>query len=297
MTSSTNVMSRKAVLANLTIDRWGARKFDDEVTNAVLTSKRAEKDAGLFTKRLLNKEAMKDIDKVTRLARVYHHQRTQPWLDNGVRILPTALYLDYAKKQDAFRADFKKAVEEFVAAYPTLKEQAQKDLGQLFDEADYPSASAMRLKFGFKVVYLPCPDTADFRVGLDKETVDEMRKSLDTVMKDQIKASMTNVAERITETIGHMAKRLKEYKPSDKEKGKKGEGKFRDSLVEHVKDLADLLPAFNMNDDPKLIAVHKRIVKELCVYDADTLRADDQVRKQVARSAKEIVDSVSDFLA
>jgi hypothetical protein len=43
-------------------------------------------------------------------------------------------------------------------------------------------------------------------------------------------------------------------KPADAKKNTKAEGKFHDSLIEHVKELADALPALNLNDDPELMA-------------------------------------------
>jgi hypothetical protein len=94
-----------------------------------------------------------------------------------------------------------------------------------------------------------------------------------------------------------MAEKLKTYK----EKGEKAKGEprnyFRDSLVDNVRDLAALLPAFNLTDDPKVDALIDRINRELCSEDAKTLRKNADARESVAKSADEIVAEVGKFLA
>ena len=59
-----------------------------------------------------------------------------------------------------------------------------------------------------------------------------------------------------------------------------------------MRELADLLPAFNLTDDPRLTAITERIQRELCVEDAKDLRQHDDVRAEVKKSADEIVAAV-----
>jgi hypothetical protein len=105
---------------------------------------------------------------------------------------------------------------------------------------------------------------------------------------------MKTTGRQIIETVGHMADKLKEYKNGGDDSPRKF---FLDSLVENVRELADLLPAFNLTDDPKLTGITKRIAKELCAEDAKSLRKNDAARVAVAKSADEIVKEVSKFLA
>ena len=88
-----------------------------------------------------------------------------------------------------------------------------------------------------------------------------------------------------------MATKLGEYKPGDGN-GSKAEGVFRDSLVENIRELAELLPAFNLTGNAKLTALTERIKNELCVEEAADLREHEDVRKEVKKSADEIVAAV-----
>ena len=61
--------------------------------------------------------------------------------------------------------------------------------------------------------------------------------------------------------------------------------------------MARLLPAFNLTNDPEMAKIINRIVKELCVEDADVLRKNDLAREIVQKSADEIVAEVEKFFA
>jgi hypothetical protein len=104
---------------------------------------------------------------------------------------------------------------------------------------------------------------------------------------------MRHTAKQIINMVGHMSEKLKEYKTG-------GDGKrkfFLNSLVDNVRELAELLPAFNLTEDPKLTEIIARIQRELCAEDAGELRTNDAARESVQKSADEIVAAVSQFLA
>ena len=292
-----NILAHKAVLANLSISSWGVRRKEDEVADEVLKSKDATKESGLFTKRLLNKKAMKAIRAVRHSARAYHHMHTAPWMNDGTRILPTALYADYSAQMGKYRDEFDEAVKEFIKLYPTYIEQSRKELGKLFREADYPSAASLKARFAFDIIICNCPDSSDFRANLSDDDLKQIKSDWDRRVNGQMDVVVKDVGERLAEVVQHMVDRLKAYKPGDKKKNKKAEGLFRDSLVTNIRELADLLPAFNMGDDPKLAAIHKAVIEKLCKEDAEVLREDDNVRKVVAKSANDILKQINAFIA
>lgn len=292
-----NVLSKKAVLANFTTSIWGMRRFDKGAAEEILKKHQADNQAGLFTKRLLNKKAMQNVHSIMRAARAYHMQHTLPWMDDGVRILPATLILEYKPQMEKFKAECFQAVGEFVKDYPEYVKQAKKELGSLFKESDYPSAAEVRRRFGFETIITPCPDVTDFRADLDPDLIAEISKDLDVRLDGLLDSALKDAASRISDTVGHMVERLKAYKPGNKEKGKKVEGKFHDSLIEHVRDLAKLLPAFNLSNDPKLESLNKRILKELCPNEPDALREDDALRRKVVKEAEAILKQVSEFMS
>lgn len=296
MNTTVNTLAHKAVLANLTLRRWGERKFDKPAAAEVLDNHKAERACGSFSKRLLNQKALEDLRVVWAAARSYHYEKTMPWFDKGPRVLPTVFYFDYAKRMGELKTQWDAAVHKFISGYPDWCTQAEKELGDLYNASDYPNVSVVEAAFGFEISFNEMPN-GDFRTDLDPAVTKELKTNLHQQIESTYQNAMNSVAERVLDVVSHLSEKLKDFKPADKKKGTKAEGSFKDSLVGNVKELADLLPAFNLTNDPKLTALHKAIVDKLCAHEADDLREDQALRKQVAKDAKNILQQVEDFLA
>ena len=289
-----NVSSR-ATLVNLSASAWGQHKSDSEVTEEVLVKHEAEKHSGSFKKRLLNKRATAGIRSVKSAARTFHNHMTLPWLEDGTRILANVNHIDYVSKIGEHINIFNQAVDEFIKEYPNHVKIAKKELGKLFDEKDYPDPKVVRSKYKLRTVFLPWPKKEDFRGDIDPNIIKEIGDNLDARLEEILKGSMSNIAERIVEVVGHMSERLKKYKPGDSN-GNKAEGKFHDSMVHHVRDLASLLPGFNLTDNPKITAITKTIQEKLAIHDPDVLRDVIKVRKQVIKDADDVLKKAKEFL-
>lgn len=294
-TTTVNTLSHKALLANLTLRRWGVRKFDKDAASEVLDNHQAERARGSFSKRLIDHKAMEVLQTVRYKARSYHYKVTLPWFDEGTRILPTTLYFDYVKTMNDLKTEWNAAVKEFLTGYPGFCAQAERELGSLYNPGDYPDARVVAAKFGFEINFCEMP-SGDFRTDLDPDITKTLTSDLHAQIENTYKDALKSAAERVVEVVGHMANKLKDYKPADKKKGVKAEGSFKDSLVSNVKELADLLPAFNLTGDAKMTALHQNITEKLCAHVPDALREDTALRKQVAKDAKNILKQVEDFL-
>jgi hypothetical protein len=286
-------LSRKAVLVAVNISQWTARKLDRKVTDEVNRSHNAVKDAGRYNKLLIEAERLAKINGLVSTARHLHYSMTRPWADEGPRILPNALYSKFTDSFRVIKRDFQIAADEFERDYSGFVEERKRSLNGLFNAKDYPDPSEIRSKFRLELTVLPFPDADDFRSNLDDDTVADIKREIAETSGNVIDNAMKHTASQIIDLVGHMAAKLHEYKSN-----KPGERKFfMDSLVDNVRDLAELLPAFNLTDDPKLTRITKRIAKELCAEDAKELRQNDAAREAVAKSADEIVAEVSKFLA
>lgn len=290
-----NVLSEKAVLSVLNISTWTARKYDKKVTDDTNKRHAAGGDAGRYNKQLIAKERIEKITKISNTARNLHYHLTQPWLDNGARVLPSALYLDYANKLRELRTEFEVEADDFARDYPDFVKEARKRLNGMFREEDYPSAHLIRGKFNFDLKIMPCPDSGDFRVDIPKAMLKDIQDDVEDRLQGALEGAMRDSRDRIIATVGHMAEKLQAYTPADGDD--RAEGLFRDSLVENIRELAAVLPAFNLTNDPKLTKIINRIQKELCAEDADVLRTNEEVRETVQQSAEEILAQVQQYMA
>ena len=292
---TTNPLSQKAMLASLAISQWTARKLDRAITDEVGERHHAVKDHGRYNKLLVPKAALKEIQQIVSEARSYHITFTQPWLDQGTRLLPAKLYEEYSAKMRGFRIAFERAADLFADNFQRHVDARAVALNGLYDPRDYPKQSEVRGLFAFGVMYAPCPDASDFRVSLGEGLADDLRQQIEADMQSALDHAMREPLRRTVEVVGRMAERLRTFKPS--EGNGRAEGVFRDSLITNVEELVRLFPAFNLRDDPQLTALAQEIEDKLCSESASDLREHGQVRKDVAADAEQILSRVNDLLA
>lgn len=273
-------LQNKAMLANLTVRAWSARKRDKDVSKEVEKNHQAN-DAGNFNKLLIDAKALKPIVALTSTLRNTHYMMTLPWGDNGDRLLPAKMYLDYVSKMRGLRDQFNVAVNDFCNNYPTYRQEARKRLGTLYNPEDYPDASIIRLKFSAGLSFLPVPEAKDFRVDLDAEEVAEIRKDIEAQVAKQQEAAVRDLWSRLREAVQHIYERLSDPKAV-----------FRDSLIENAQTLVSLAAKLNINDDEILDRACTDIEHRLCAVPPQRLRDDAALRDTVARSANDILKSL-----
>ena len=290
-----SLLSQKAVLASLSISQWSARKLDKKATEEIHARNHAEPHAGRYNKLLIAREGLQNVQHAAGEARTFHYAMTQPWMDDGARLLPSALFIDYANRIRDLKAEFHHAADEFASEFPAYVEDSKVRLGRLFSVADYPDPTDIRSLFAFDSKILPCPDADDFRIDIAEEHAADIRADVEARLKQALDDAMRNSVTRVVETVGHMATRLRAYRPAER-RGDRTEGAFRNSLVDNVRELARLLPAFNLTGDPVLAGISDRINAELCTYDANDLRGDEATRHLIASRAESILADVQAFM-
>ena len=291
-----NMLATRAMLASVRISVWTARKVDKKVSAETNAANYASADAGRYNKALLAKEALAAVTTAASTARLAHYSKTLPWMDDGARILPAAAFDKYTADLRAIRFQFETAVAEFVSNYSNYVADARRRLGDMYHAEEYPEPAQIEAKFKFETRILPMPDATDFRVDIGDNIAAQIRADISRDTHIALESAQRDVWNRIAGVVGHMVEKLGEYKPATR-KGDKVIGIFRDSLVENIRELVEILPALNLTADPYLTDVIARLARELCANDADTLRESDHIRETTAANAAKILADVSDFLA
>jgi len=279
-------ITKKAMLVRLSISQWSARRFDFKATHKVIAEYGAKEDAGRFNKLLIDHDAVKRYQKAANEAREFHYTNTLPWGDDNARILPSTNYLAYTQKMRELRSTFENSVDEFVEAYPTLIEKAKADLNGLFSFADYPDQHSLREKFRFAVRVSPVPASNDFRVLLADDEVNRIKSDIETTIKESIAGAMKDAWERLIWVVGNVAERLG-----------KVDAVFRNSLIDNMAKLCDILPKLNLTDDPKMTQIIKEVKEVLVPLDPDELRESKVIRKKAADRAQDILKRMSAYVS
>lgn len=294
MTETDTGLASKAMLVGLKIQSWAGSKKDDRVSAEVAATHSSDPSMGAYRKLLVGKDALAAVRAAISGARQHHYANTLPWLDEGQRILPSANYFKYLEGQREWRSAFEYAVAGFVADYDRAVNDARHRLGGLFVVEDYPESDEIEAKFSFEFTVVPLPDSKDFRVRLGDEEEAIIRADIEKRVNDAAAAATKDLFSRCHEAASRMVERLRLYHIDDK--GRVAHP-FRDTLVENVRELVELLPALNISGDKDLHDTTEVIRDLLAGVEAQDLREDAGLRTAVADEAEAITKRIAEFLA
>lgn len=283
---ATPTISSSAMLVELSIGAWTGRKKDKKASEEVTTNKGAAVGVAAVNKKLLGDCVELDaIQKFVANVRNAHYAMTLPWSDTGLRMLPTAAFFTYQQNMTAFQNEFGTLVDKLLAAYGWEITQAEVKLGELWNPDEYPTADRLREKFRFNINYIPLPEVGDWRVDMEKETVATLQDHYKSYYSGALETAMQDVWERMHTSLSKMSERLDYTDDANKKI-------FRDSLVDNVIDIVDLLRDFNVTGDTHMEAMRQKLEDAMRGVTPDALREDQSFRADTKRSIDAILKSL-----
>lgn len=284
-------LSERAILVNLSIGRWYARKKDGEVTAEVIDRHDMDKDAGNWRKNLLPIDApkFKKILSIANETRVFHRINTLPWSDTGMRMLPNANSDHYNDGMKVRDFEFCKAVDEFIPEFfrpGGYRDQAATKLNGTFRAADYPQTEdEMRAYFSFVVNPYPLPEVGDLRVKLTEPQVAAIRKRVEKTLNDARVGVMREAWQRLASLVHHAGEIFSQ------------EGaRVTRALFENLTAQCDLLTRLNPTDDKNFAKMTKQVKDEIASLDRHEIRKDKDARQAAADKVAEIEKRMAGFM-
>jgi hypothetical protein len=287
--SNTFNLQERAMLASFHSGQWSSTKTDQAVSADTNDRYDAQKNAGRYTKVLAAPKFMAEITQVIRTAKAKHDQLTRPW-EAGADILNAAAFSEYTTTMRLARQNVEARAKEFADGFPSkeLLEDAEKRLGKMFNRDDYPSAEEVRKRFFIDVEIKPIPQGHDFRVKLSDAATKAVIKDIEKRNKDKLQGVVDSVFEQVKTVVQAMSERLHAFD--------EGKGNFRDSLVFNIKDVADLIPVWNITEDKRLVDLQQRMLDDLAANSPIMLKADPVLRRKTQDKADKILAKVSRYL-
>lgn len=278
------MIQHRAMLTNLSISRWKARKTDKKVSKEVTSSHGATADSGDFRKTLIDKAHLKALTSSESAIRAYHYKMTLPWDDDGRRILPSQLYQAYTDAMRNFRVADMKLRQEFLALYPRLVSEARQRLGTMYDPADFPAAEVIPTKFDINISFEPIPNAKDFRVDVSDEAAEMIREQIAAENDVKFQAAMKDCFKRVHKVVSHISETLRQEDP-----------RIFDTLVTNARDLVDCLPGLNLTNDPALEQF--RVELHAMLPTPESLRASPHARAATADAADAILAKMKHYVS
>lgn len=284
-----------ALIVSLTVGKPQLSKTDIKATNAAEKAVNA-RNAGHYRKNLYPKHLVQPITAIESAARAYIEANTYPWA-RGEWLLPTVRFMKFADDMAKYELQFDQAVTAFLQNWVNVLAEAERQQGGLFNAKDYPDVSHLRSRFRFSVNYRQVTDANDFRVKLQEEELEQLRKKTEEATKQQMDDFLKEPLLRLREAIARMHETM--GKPERVIENRKGHAElrppiFRDTLVTNLVDEIALLSDFSevLGEDATSLADD---VKSLAV-EPEKLRNDADLRAQAHKGSAELLAKIDAML-
>ncbi len=281
----TTHLSDRALLVQLNVSQWTARKLDKKATKEVADTNGASLTAGNYNKKLLPmSDSLLNIHTMTGDIRREFYANTLPWGLENTHMLPTANYLSFMTTFRKRKSEWEAVVRKFLSDYPYLQTNAKRFLGSLYDPADYPDANDLRHKFNMDLVVMPVP-TNDFRVQLADDELSTIHADIQRRVQESSGLAMKEAWQRLYSHVKLMSERLGNT-----------EGRLYDSLFDNAIELCRILPRLNFSDNPNLEAMRQEVETKLVGHSKEAIKGSPVLRKQVADEAADIMARMGAFM-
>jgi hypothetical protein len=177
----------------------------------------------------------------------------------------------------AMQEEFYRLVDVFIDSYSSAKALAILKLGDMFDPMDYPSADELRSKFRFEIDKEPIPETGDWRVDVQNDAMADLKSEYETKSADKINRAMNDVWSQLHGALSHLSDKIDYGDHEDKKN-------FNTSTVEKLTGLVDLLDAFNITGDPKMLQMGTDLKRSLRGVSREALRESEGLRAETKKA-------------
>lgn len=281
---SVKSLSSSAMLVELNISVWTARKLDKKVSNDVDISNSTQTKAGNYHKNLLaGDDSLAAIGKLASLIRTYHMGITSPWNDSGQRLLTTAYFLTYKQEMARLEKEYWGLVNQFLPAYSTKISAAAFQLGTLFNREEYPDVDKVESKFGLSVRYTPVPESGDFRVDIGNEGVEELKAQYEEMYAFNVAKVTQDAWDRLYKVLNQLSFGLRTNEDGTK-------GKVYESVLDNASDLCEILQHLNVSGDTQLEAMRVKLQDSLCGIEVEDIKKSDYVRGTLKQDVDSLLD-------
>ena len=294
MSKTSQKIQEQALLARVSIKKWSNAKTDAELTVEVSASNNVDPGLLRVRKTLLSVPVVNALSKLAgQIRNNIVGKLTVPWDEDGTRLLPVGVIDRFEKELAEAQDRWEELKKELGNDYDDAVKESKSALGDAFKESDYPQREDILDRYSINVEYSPLPTGGDLRVSLPQKKLDKLRREVEARVKSNIEKGTKQVHERVVKTLTHLIEKLEKF-GIDKNSGKVV-GAFRDSTVENLNELAEVLSVLNITGDPALTAASNDLLAQLRDLNPKKLRSNPTHRKDVAKKAQKIVDNLSGY--
>jgi len=234
----------------------------------------------------LKHPAYRAVAAVRSEASSYWRTVTLPFPEAGVRLLPQNSLGQFASTMGTCRDRLQEAARELASQYDQMKSEAERRLGTLFNQADYPTTLDGLFDMEWSVVPIEPPQ---YLVALNPEVFQQEQARVRERFESAVELAEQGFATELQRLTAHLAERLTGLHD--------GQPKvFRDSAVENLREFFERFRQLNIRSSPELDALVEQAQQTINGVEPQTLRDSNRLRQMVARDFEQIQASVGEML-
>ena len=183
-----------------------------------------------------------------------------------------------------FRDSFWMKVNDFVDQYDLAREEAQRVLGDLFNEADYPEDISKKFKFEWRFLALELPKKSKI---LSPEIYKREKEKFEAMMEETRQMATEALAGELGEIVQQLVDRLN------------GNGKAKSinsAMLNKMRDFLDAFETKNLFDDEKLNEIVTQAHTVIDGISPYGLKYNEVMRKRITDSMSDLKETVNDII-
>jgi hypothetical protein len=281
-------LASAGILVSVEVSAWGATKQDSQISEEVTATKRADKNTGAFTKKLL-------ANSVEHKAAVNERQNIYNWLNNSTypwsasqRYLPTSQIPKFMKEFKEREQRFLDLVDKLIAALPNAISDQAFVQGTMFNRDDYPSDDEIRRKFSIRLYTAEVP-VGDWRNQLANDLADDLTRHFNSQASEMVQNIYEHQVQNLVDVMESISRACTTEIVTENNEVKVIRKRLYDSTFTRLQELASQYREFNLAGSTKLQEAAETLSRVLNNVSVEQLRLNESLKTEVKNTVNELL--------
>jgi hypothetical protein len=274
-------MFEKGCLVQFSAGVWGAsRKIKPEQ----LTDKNVSTEWLRASKKLIDPDAIKPVQKIINATRSYLTSASLPFPIHGMVFAPKEMVSRLDEKLNEFKTEFFTKVDNFIDNYDHLRQIAMVHLGELFSETDYPIDIRNKFSFIWRFVILDVPNGNT--AILAPEVYEREKEKFIHTMEEARQLAVQSLREEFAGMIERITERFSTNGGAPKI--------FKNSTVNNFYEYFETFKQRNIFKDTELEEIVARAQAILGGKSAEDIRNNENLKNRIGTSMQEVEKAMAE---
>lgn len=281
-------LATSGILVNVEVSVWTGTKQDREISDEVTRSKKADREAGRFTKKLFaNVSEHRAILNDRQTWYNFVERETYEWSGRW-KFLPTPRIVEFMKQVEERKKTTEELKDKFRKVYADAVAREAFVQGDMFKASDYPSVDEVMSAFSVRVFTAEVP-VGDFRCQISQDLADDLSKHYEQQTRDLVQDIYRKQVDQMVDVMKSLSHCCDTETVIEDGEMKVKRRKLYDTTLSKAQELCETFKDFNVTQDPRLEEARAELEKIVSGVTIEQLRNSDTKRVVVKEGVDEVL--------